>query len=301
MSITRTGTGSSPSINYTICTSTTRPSGPLTGQLIFETDTNTVRFWSGSSWQNVGAAIGTLASLSGAKTAPLGWLLSYGQAVSRTSYDLLFSATVSLLGNPTFTNGSPTITLTGHGLVAGDTVYFTTTGALPTNFTVNTLYYVSASDLAANSFQLSATNGGVVIAAGSAGSGTHSLYFCPNGLGDGSTTFNVPDLRGNHPVGLDNIGGTAANRINTAVNSGQTIGGLGGEQKHGLIATELPAHTHDLMAGWTAGANFRVQRATNLADYGTSGEVSNGGNGTATGNPHNNLQPYLLTNWIVKI
>lgn len=32
------------------------------------------------------------------------------------------------------------------------------------------------------------------------------------GVGDGSTTFNLPDLRGRVPVGKDNMGGSAANR-----------------------------------------------------------------------------------------
>lgn len=33
------------------------------------------------------------------------------------------------------------------------------------------------------------------------------------GVGDGSTTFNLPDLRGRVPVGIDNLGGSAANTI----------------------------------------------------------------------------------------
>lgn len=33
------------------------------------------------------------------------------------------------------------------------------------------------------------------------------------GVGDGSTTFNVPDLRGRAPIGLDNLGSSSANRI----------------------------------------------------------------------------------------
>ena len=31
------------------------------------------------------------------------------------------------------------------------------------------------------------------------------------GIGDGSTTFNLPDLRGRMPMGLDNMGGSSAN------------------------------------------------------------------------------------------
>jgi microcystin-dependent protein len=52
------------------------------------------------------------------------------------------------------------------------------------------------------------------------------------GAGDGTTTFNIPDLRGRVMAGLDNMGGTAAGRITAAVCSvpGATLGGAGGGQ-----------------------------------------------------------------------
>lgn len=34
-----------------VCTSTTRPTAPYTGQVIFETDTNNLLTWSGTAWQ----------------------------------------------------------------------------------------------------------------------------------------------------------------------------------------------------------------------------------------------------------
>ena len=37
-------------IGYSICTSSTRPSAPYTGQPIYETDTGLRRYWSGSAW-----------------------------------------------------------------------------------------------------------------------------------------------------------------------------------------------------------------------------------------------------------
>ena len=33
------------------------------------------------------------------------------------------------------------------------------------------------------------------------------------GIGDGSSTFNVPDMRGNFPLGKDNMGGSSRNRV----------------------------------------------------------------------------------------
>jgi microcystin-dependent protein len=62
------------------------------------------------------------------------------------------------------------------------------------------------------------------------------------GAGDGSTTFNLPDLRGRGTAGLDNMGGAAASRITSGVAGvqGGTLGATGGNQ-----ATQ--AHNHTVM------------------------------------------------------
>lgn len=54
------------------------------------------------------------------------------------------------------------------------------------------------------------------------------------GTGDGSTTFNVPDLRGRASFGKDNMGGTPANRITVAGGNfdGTVLGGSGGAQNN---------------------------------------------------------------------
>lgn len=48
------------------------------------------------------------------------------------------------------------------------------------------------------------------------------------GVGDGSTTFNVPDLRGRKIIGLDNQGGVAAGRVTWGAST--TLGGVGGHE-----------------------------------------------------------------------
>lgn len=44
------------------------------------------------------------------------------------------------------------------------------------------------------------------------------------GTGDGSTTFNVPDMRGRVAAGKDDMGGVAAKRMNTTANVSTTSG-----------------------------------------------------------------------------
>ena len=57
------------------------------------------------------------------------------------------------------------------------------------------------------------------------------------GIGDGTTTFNVPDLRGRVVAGLDNMGGSAANILTGAT----TLGAVSGDEDAALIA-----HTHNV-------------------------------------------------------
>lgn len=73
------------------------------------------------------------------------------------------------------------------------------------------------------------------------------------GTGDGSTTFNIPDFRSRVAVGKDDMGGTAANLITSAVSGfdAKVLGNKGGAQSHTLVTAEVPAqtaHTHSVPA-----------------------------------------------------
>ena len=196
-------------------------------------------------------------------SVPTGYLWANGQSVSRTTYATLFTALTATVGTCTITTASPAVvSLTAHGLVEGDAIYFTTTGVLPTGLTANITYYVKAiSPTNANAFQVSlsrtssaAVNSGPSIAAGTAvnttvaGSGTHTVVKAPYGVLS-SSTFYVPDFRGHIPVGIDNIGGTDAGVVGIS----NALGATAGEVKHTLDKTELPGHTHG--AGTLANSN----------------------------------------------
>lgn len=47
---------------FTICTSSTRPGSPWSGQVIYETDTGLSFVWDGSAWQASGGGGGNVAS-----------------------------------------------------------------------------------------------------------------------------------------------------------------------------------------------------------------------------------------------
>jgi microcystin-dependent protein len=188
----------------------------------------------------VTSASGTLAAgdivPSGARTRS-GALLCDGTAYSRATYATLFAAIVPSLGTFTVTIATPAVfSLTSHGLTAGDKVYFTTTGALPTGLSVNTIYYVISAGLTSSAFEVSATSGGSAINTTGTQSGTHTLRFCPYGLGNGSTTFNVPDLRGQAPIGSGTGSGLTARQM----------GVTGGAETITLTGAQsgTSAHTH---------------------------------------------------------
>jgi hypothetical protein len=74
--------------------------------------------------------------------------------------DVAFADTVVLVNGTAAT--SDLITITAHGLVAGDRIYFTRLVA-GTGLALNTSYYVSATGLTANDFKVSLTNGGAIV------------------------------------------------------------------------------------------------------------------------------------------
>jgi microcystin-dependent protein len=66
------------------------------------------------------------------------------------------------------------------------------------------------------------------------------------GVGDGSTTFNVPDLRGRVVAGQDDMGGSSANRLTNVSGGldGDTLGAAGGAESHALTEAQLASHAH---------------------------------------------------------
>lgn len=108
------------------------------------------------------------------------------------------------------------------------------------------------------------------------------------GAGDGSTSFNMPDLRGRVPAGVDNMGGTAANRL-TAAGSGISpgLGNTGGVETVTLSVLTLPAHNH--------GIND-PGHAHSISDPGHSHGVSDPGHQhSMAGNVGGQFQPATFT------
>ena len=109
------------------------------------------------------------------------------------------------------------------------------------------------------------------------------------GEGDGSTTFNLPDLRGRMALGLNNMGGINSGRVNNQM--ANQLGGADGEENHQLDIDEMPSrnsymsHEPGTFSGATGGTP--MVRSVN------SGTVGND-------QAHNNMPPYIALNYIIK-
>lgn len=103
------------------------------------------------------------------------------------------------------------------------------------------------------------------------------------GEGDGSTTFNLPDLRGKHPMGYDST--------QTEFNA---LGKTGGEKTHTLTINEMPSHSHQADYSQSGGVNIGVTAMG--SKMGTSTVLKSTGGDQA----FNVLDPYTTTTYIIK-
>ena len=117
------------------------------------------------------------------------------------------------------------------------------------------------------------------------------------GAGDGSTTFNLPDLRGRSVFGKDDMGGTAANRVTSAGSSitGTTLGASGGAQNVTLTEAQIPAHTHTVSVQ-ASQSPFSDTSGSYVLSGGSTTTSSTGG-----GQSHTNMPPTMIMNYIIKI
>ncbi|MEK9769600.1 MAG: tail fiber protein [Betaproteobacteria bacterium] len=213
-------------------TTAQRPGSPANGQIRYNTTTGALEAYVAGAWGNVGIG-STLPSGSilayTLSTAPTGFLLCNGAAVSRTTYSALFAV-------------------------------------------IGTDY----------------------------------------GTGDGSSTFNVPDLRGRVIAGLG--GGTGGSSLLTNQSgglNGDTMRDTGGAETHTLTEAQLASHKHAQLKEYPQEdeSNTNVETGIRLntgVDSTTQVylTVNNEGDdiiqAAGSDSPHNNVQPTIILTWCIK-
>lgn len=189
-----------------------------------------------------------------------GWFLCDASEKSRSTYAALFNA-ITIQQTGTLTSGSAVVTGLSDtsNMKAGMPISGT---GIPADTTIQSVY--------------SSTQ--ITLDKKATATGAQALVVAPFGVGDGSTTFNLP-AGGEVPVGY--LSGDA---------DFGTLGKTGGEKTHTLSAAEMPTHTHT--GAIAAGTGF---------DNGYGAGVGTGASGPAgSGNAHNNLQPYQVLNMFIK-
>jgi microcystin-dependent protein len=115
------------------------------------------------------------------------------------------------------------------------------------------------------------------------------------GVGDNSTTFNLPDLRGRVPMGA----GTGRNVADSANLTARTLGTkVSDAETHTLTTAEMPAHTHDLSPGQIVGTGSGGTNA--YSPLGNNPQTATTITSTGGGGAHNNTQPSTVINFIIK-
>ena len=137
------------------------------------------------------------------------------------------------------------------------------------------------------------------------------------GVGDGSTTFNLPDKTGR----VSAMREASATRLTSAYFGGNSanLGAVGGLESHTLTTAQLASHTHVntlsdpghahlssfVLGGSTGGSgtgtavNTSSGIAGNIASSTTGISITNAS--TGSGNAHNNVQPTIVCNYIIRV
>lgn len=226
-------------------------------------------------------------------SAPTGWLLCDGSAVSRTTYSALFGLIGTNYGagdgSTTFNvpnlkgrfplgyaSGAATkvltfssrsgnnITITGadnhalNELQTGQAVLYSAPSGAMTGLVHNTTYYLIR--VAYNQFQLATSvanaNAGTAISLSSDGTGTQTF---------------------------------------TLTYTARPLGQGGGEEAHALTDAEMPSHTHSLNQVYSQGADTNEPTGTS-----TNSTLISATGAAGSDTVHNNMPPFTVVNFIIK-
>lgn len=117
------------------------------------------------------------------------------------------------------------------------------------------------------------------------------------GIGDGSSTFNLPNLKGKVAVGY-----------NSSEGEFDSLGETGGAKTHTLTGTEsgIAAHSHQSQyyttgtADGNQSASYVYVGGQKTGGAGNAGPATTTTGDTSAASAHNNLQPYITLQYIIK-
>lgn len=240
--------------------------------------------------------------------APSQYQFAYGQQLNRTTFAALFTA---------ITQSLSVICTSASNTLSG----INDTTSINIGAPVE-----AASCVVPGTTVSSKTASTVVMSNPSSVSLNTTAIFFPFGNGDGSTTFTLPDFRGNVIAGRPNMGGTASSNLTTAFCANATAqGAVCGAQSQTLTQANLP-NVVPTFTGAAQTPNLNTQVITTNVGQGARNDVSNfqamnntsnlpttvsvtftpGGtissiNGNVTQTAFSKVQPTITMNYIIKV
>jgi microcystin-dependent protein len=120
--------------------------------------------------------------------------------------------------------------------------------------------------------------------------------------GTGASAFALPDSRGRVTVSPDSMGTAigAAGRLTASAGRGNS----GGEESHVLIINEMPVHNHVAVINMPFsyfGGPYSVSPGTSVDGFVHAGSTDVGVGNTGGGLKHNNMQPFIVKNKIIRV
>lgn len=110
------------------------------------------------------------------------------------------------------------------------------------------------------------------------------------GAGDGSTTFNLPDLRGRMPIGVGTGSGLTA----------RALADTGGDESVALTVDNLPSgNIGSLNLPRKFGSNQGGSEGWGI-DSGNAGNHTNNVASSGSDTPHENMPPFIVLNFMIK-
>lgn len=288
----------------------------INGNIIWDAVTSSVATSGSIAATGDGDLVGTVKPWAGF-AAPSQYQFAYGQQVSRTTFAALFTA-ITQVSNVVCTNASNTLS------------------GISDTTSINIGMPVEAPNCVVPGTTVSSkTSSTVVMSNPSTVNLNTTATFFPFGNGDGSTTFTLPDFRGNVIAGRPNMGGTASTNLTTAFCTNATAQGtICGAQSKTLATNNLPNNQFNptftgnaitgnlnVPGGWPTSNPAQFGLVTVASGVGASNVMQAGGgsagwtttisatgtistinlNGNVTQQAFSLVQPTITLNYIIKV